>query len=56
MTHTDPVIKAVWLAKETNARKHKSLTAYVDYLRKQGKRKHAGGRIAAPTASPAKPT
>ncbi len=55
MTHTDLVIKAVWLAKEANARKHKNLADYMAYLRKQGKRKHAAGRITAPTASPAKP-
>ena len=48
MKHADPVMQEVWQAKEANAKKHENLTAYMAYLRKQGKRKHAAGRIAAP--------
>jgi hypothetical protein len=48
MKHTDPVIEEVWRAKEANAKQHPSLAAYMAYLRKQGKRKHAAGRVAAP--------
>ena len=46
MKHTDPVVQEVWQAKEANAKKHQSLAAYMAYLRKQAKRKHAGGRVA----------
>jgi hypothetical protein len=46
MKHSDPVMQEVWQAKEANAKKHPSLAAYMAYLRKQGKRKHAGGRVA----------
>ena len=46
MKHTDPVMQEVWQAKEANAKKHQSLAAYIAYLRKQAKRKHAGGRVA----------
>lgn len=55
MKHTDPVIEEVWRAKEANAKKHRSLAEYLAYLRKQGKRKHAGGRIAAPANVKAAP-
>ena len=48
MKHTDPVMQEVWQAKEANAQKHGNLAAYMAYLRKQGKRKHAAGRVAAP--------
>jgi hypothetical protein len=46
MKHTDPVMQEVWQAKEANAKKHQSLAAYMAFLRKQAKRKHAGGRVA----------
>ena len=46
MKHIDPVMQEVWQAKEANAKKHQSLAAYMAYLRKQAKRKHAGGRVA----------
>ena len=54
MKHTDPVMQEVRQAKDANAKKHENLSAYMAYLRKQGKRKHAAGRIAAPdNAKPA---
>ena len=46
MKHTDPVMQEVWQAKEANAKKYQSLAAYMAYLRKQAKRKHAGGQVA----------
>ncbi len=49
MKHTDPVMHEVWRAKAVNAKKHETLSAYMAYLRKQGKLQHAAGRIAAPT-------
>ena len=49
MKHTDPVMQEVWRAKSANAKRHGSLAAYMAYLRKQGKRKHAAGRIGVPT-------
>ncbi len=45
MKHTDPVMQEVWQAKEINVKRHPSLAAYMVYLRKQAKRKHAGGRV-----------
>jgi hypothetical protein len=47
MKTTDPVMQEVWQAKEANAKKHQNLATYMAYLRKQAKRKHAGGRVAA---------
>lgn len=46
MKNTDPVMQEVWHAKESNVKKHQSLALYMAYLRKQAKRKHAGGRVA----------
>jgi hypothetical protein len=46
MKHTDPVMQEVWQAKEANAKKHQTLAAYMAFLRKQTKRKHASGRVA----------
>ena len=51
MKPSDSVMQEVWLAKEVNVKKHQSLTAYMAYLRKQAKRKHAGGRIACAPAN-----
>lgn len=52
MKPSDPVMQEVWQAKEANAKKFQNLAAYMAYLRKQTKRKHAGGRVAvAPTAT-----
>ena len=48
MTHTDDVMKELWLAKQTIVKRHKNVAAYVAFLRKQGKRNHPGGRVAAP--------
>ena len=45
MKHIDPVMQEVWLAKEANAKTHKSLAQYMAWLRLQGKRKHTGGRV-----------
>jgi hypothetical protein len=45
MKNTDPVMQEVWRAKEANAKTHLTLTAYMAYLRKQSKKKHAGGRV-----------
>lgn len=47
MKPSDPVMQEVWQAKDTNAKKFQTLAAYMSYLRKQTKRKHAGGRVAA---------
>lgn len=46
MKTSDPVMQEVWRAKEANVKKHENLAAYMSYLRKQAKRKHAGGRVA----------
>jgi len=49
MKNADPVMHEVWRAKEVNAQKHETLSAYMAYLRKQGKPRHPAGRIPAPT-------
>lgn len=46
MKTSDPVMQEVWQAKEANAKKYQNLAAYMSFLRKQAKRKHAGGRVA----------
>jgi hypothetical protein len=46
MKHTDAVMQEVWQAKEINVKRYQSLAAYLAYLRKQAKLKHAGGRVA----------
>ncbi len=53
MTHTDDVMKELWLAKQTIVKRHKNIAAYVAFLRKRGKREHPGGRIPAPPPSKA---
>jgi hypothetical protein len=45
MKTADPVVQEVWHAKEAHAKAHQTLAAYVAHLRKQAKRKHAGGRV-----------
>lgn len=47
MKPSDPVMQEVWQAKDANAKKFQTLAAYMAYLRKQAKREHAGGRVAA---------
>ena len=54
MKNADPVMQDVWHAKEANAKKHGGLAAYIAYLRKQSKRKHAGGRVPAAEAKSVK--
>lgn len=44
--NSDPVMKEVWQAKETNAKKFKNLAADLAYLRQQAKCIHGGGRVA----------
>ena len=51
MKQSDPVMQEVWQAKEANAKRFQSLAAYMAYLQKQAKRKHAGGRVAVTTAA-----
>jgi hypothetical protein len=48
MKTTDPVMQEVWRAKDANAKIHKNLAEYMAFLRKQSRRKHAGGRVPAP--------
>jgi hypothetical protein len=45
MKTVDPVMQEVWQAKEANAKAYQTLAAYMAHLRKQAKRKHAGGRV-----------
>ena len=53
MTHTDEVMKELWLAKQTIVKRHKNIATYVAFLRKQDKLDHPGGRIPAPPPSKA---
>ncbi|MEQ1806078.1 MAG: hypothetical protein ABL900_11955 [Burkholderiaceae bacterium] len=41
-------MQEVWRAKQANATKHRSLAAYMAFLRKQATRKHPGGRVCLP--------
>lgn len=51
MKPADPVMQEVWRAKEANAKKFQNLAAYMAYLQKQTKRKHAGGRVTVTTVA-----
>lgn len=53
MKTADPVMQEVWHAKDANAKSHPTLAEYMAFLRKQAKRKHAGGRVPClPSTSP----
>lgn len=44
MNYVDPVMQALWLAKDANASQFSSASQYIAHLRSIAKRKHPAGR------------